>query len=44
MKYVTDELLDKKLTDLSVSRERSRLDWGIQVPGDETQTVSSAVV
>lgn len=28
------------LSDLSVSRNRSRLQWGIPVPGDETQTAS----
>ena len=28
------------LQDLSVSRKRDRLDWGIPVPGDDTQTVS----
>lgn len=25
--------------DLSISRARNRLEWGIQVPGDETQTI-----
>ena len=27
------------LPDLSVTRDRDRLSWGIPVPGDETQTV-----
>ncbi|KAJ8310666.1 hypothetical protein KUTeg_012531 [Tegillarca granosa] len=27
------------VVDLSVSRQRSRLTWGIPVPGDETQTI-----
>ncbi|XP_010178566.1 PREDICTED: methionine--tRNA ligase, mitochondrial, partial [Mesitornis unicolor] len=31
--------LEEELPDLSVSRERSRLQWGIPVPGDPTQTV-----
>lgn len=31
--YLTD------LDDLSVSRPQSRLDWGIPVPGDESQTI-----
>ncbi|NXG43350.1 SYMM protein, partial [Psilopogon haemacephalus] len=31
--------LEEELPDLSVSRERSRLPWGIPVPGDPTQTV-----
>ncbi|NWX36456.1 SYMM protein, partial [Notiomystis cincta] len=31
--------LDEELPDLSVSRERSRLHWGIPVPGDPTQTI-----
>lgn len=31
--------LEGELPDLSVSRERSRLHWGIPVPGDPTQTV-----
>ncbi|XP_027590102.2 methionine--tRNA ligase, mitochondrial [Pipra filicauda] len=31
--------LDEDLPDLSVSRERSRLQWGIPVPGDPTQTI-----
>ncbi|NWW89745.1 SYMM protein, partial [Rhynochetos jubatus] len=31
--------LEEDLPDLSVSRERSRLQWGIPVPGDATQTV-----
>ncbi|NWU92818.1 SYMM protein, partial [Upupa epops] len=31
--------LDDDLPDLSVSRERSRLQWGIPVPNDPTQTI-----
>uniref|UniRef100_A0A8D0GJT0 Methionine--tRNA ligase, mitochondrial n=1 Tax=Sphenodon punctatus TaxID=8508 RepID=A0A8D0GJT0_SPHPU len=31
--------LEGDLPDLSVSRERSRLQWGIPVPGDSTQTI-----
>ncbi|NXD85835.1 SYMM protein, partial [Halcyon senegalensis] len=31
--------LEEELPDLSVSRERSRLPWGIPVPGDSTQTI-----
>ncbi|NXH23012.1 SYMM protein, partial [Bucco capensis] len=31
--------LDEDLPDLSVSRERSRLQWGIPVPNDPTQTI-----
>ncbi|KAI1285903.1 Methionine--tRNA ligase, mitochondrial [Halotydeus destructor] len=31
--------LSQGLPDLSVSRPRSRLSWGIAVPGDETQTI-----
>ncbi|KFV97161.1 hypothetical protein N326_07837, partial [Eurypyga helias] len=31
--------LEQDLPDLSVSRERSRLPWGIPVPGDSTQTI-----
>ncbi|KAF8992733.1 tRNA synthetases class I (M)-domain-containing protein [Cyathus striatus] len=33
------EELEGGLADLSVSRPRSRLGWGVPVPGDETQTV-----
>ncbi len=29
-------------SDLSVSRPRSRLQWGVSVPGDESQTVSAS--
>ncbi|BFZ06033.1 hypothetical protein BsWGS_09072 [Bradybaena similaris] len=29
----------QNLTDLSVTRDRHRLPWGIAVPGDETQTI-----
>lgn len=35
--WLTHEELN---TDLSVSRPRSRLTWGIPVPNDPTQTVS----
>lgn len=28
------------LSDLSISRDRKRLQWGIPVPDDDTQTVS----
>ncbi|KAF1612000.1 Methionine--tRNA ligase, mitochondrial, partial [Eudyptes chrysolophus] len=31
--------LEEDLPDLSVSRERSRLQWGIPVPSDSTQTI-----
>ncbi|CAH1795590.1 unnamed protein product [Owenia fusiformis] len=31
--------LESGLPDLSVSRQRSRLPWGIQVPGDSAQTI-----
>lgn len=31
--------LQEDLPDLSVSRQRSRLQWGIPVPGDATQTI-----
>ncbi|NXB97177.1 SYMM protein, partial [Vidua chalybeata] len=31
--------LDEDLPDLSVSRERNRLQWGIPVPSDPTQTI-----
>ncbi|KAH7885449.1 tRNA synthetases class I (M)-domain-containing protein [Phlebopus sp. FC_14] len=34
IKYLTEPL-----EDLSISRPRERLEWGIQVPGDPTQTV-----
>lgn len=33
----------QNLTDLSVTRDRHRLPWGIAVPGDETQTVSTNI-
>lgn len=35
-----NQLLDKGLSDLSISRPRSRLKWGIEVPDDDSQTVS----
>lgn len=31
--------LEGDLTDLSISRDRNRLHWGIPVPGDTTQTI-----
>lgn len=31
--------LEQDLPDLSVSRDRSRLTWGLPVPGDSTQTI-----
>jgi len=31
--------LQRDLADLSVSRPSHRLDWGVRVPGDDTQTV-----
>uniref|UniRef100_A0A8C4SRY1 Methionine--tRNA ligase, mitochondrial n=1 Tax=Erpetoichthys calabaricus TaxID=27687 RepID=A0A8C4SRY1_ERPCA len=31
--------LEEDLPDLSVSRQRSRLNWGIEVPGDPEQTI-----
>lgn len=31
--------LDQEQPDLSVSRPSSRLDWGIPVPGDPSQTI-----
>ena len=33
------QLLDGPLADISISRPRSRLSWGVQVPGDIDQTV-----
>lgn len=33
------EWLDEELPDLSVSRRRSLLPWGVPVPGDDSQTV-----
>ncbi|XP_065925280.1 methionine--tRNA ligase, mitochondrial isoform X1 [Magallana gigas] len=33
------EMILKNLQDLSVSRSRSRLSWGIPVPGDSSQTI-----
>lgn len=38
MKNVVDEV-SAGLQDLSISRPVSRLNWGIPVPGDETQTI-----
>ena len=31
--------LQEPLEDISISRPRSRLSWGIEVPGDEEQTI-----
>ena len=31
--------VERGLTDLSISRPSERLEWGIPVPGDETQTI-----
>ena len=31
--------LKEPLEDISISRPRSRLSWGIEVPGDEEQTI-----
>ena len=33
------QAVNSGLEDLSVSRPRERLSWGIQVPNDETQTI-----
>ncbi|KIW84582.1 methionine-tRNA ligase [Fonsecaea pedrosoi CBS 271.37] len=38
MAFIMDEIRSG-LKDLSVSRPSSRLTWGIQVPGDESQTI-----
>ena len=38
MNFVKSEV-ERGLSDLSVSRPSSRLQWGIRVPGDETQTI-----
>lgn len=32
-------MLEGPLEDLSISRPRSRLEWGVRVPGDDEQTV-----
>ena len=41
-RFATDvrQWVEEGLPDLSVSRQSSRLQWGIPVPGDESQTVS----
>lgn len=36
--------LDEGLPDLSISRSKERLRWGIQVPGDENQIVYTKYV
>lgn len=38
MKFIVDEV-KKGLEDLSISRPRDRLTWGIPVPNDENQTI-----
>ena len=38
MTFITKEI-ESGLNDLSISRPSSRLSWGIQVPGDESQTI-----
>lgn len=41
-KYRMQEVVDwveRSLEDLSISRPSNRLDWGIRVPGDESQTI-----
>lgn len=38
------EMILKNLQDLSVSRIRSRLSWGIPVPGDSSQTVGNHIL
>jgi len=35
------QYITQGLPDLSVSRPRTRIPWGIPVPGDDTQTVSN---
>lgn len=39
--YATDVVrsVSSGLQDLSISRPKERLNWGIPVPGDETQTI-----
>ncbi|XP_070538863.1 methionine--tRNA ligase, mitochondrial-like isoform X2 [Ptychodera flava] len=36
---IVQQWIQEGLPDLSVSRQRDRLEWGIPVPGDETQTI-----
>lgn len=38
------EMILKNLQDLSVSRSRSRLSWGIPVPGDSSQKVGNHIL
>jgi len=33
------QYISRGLPDISVSRSRARIPWGIPVPGDDTQTV-----
>jgi len=35
------QYVSQGLPDLSVSRARARIPWGIPVPGDDSQTVCS---
>jgi methionyl-tRNA synthetase len=37
--YIIQVLSETDLADLSISRPRSRLEWGVSVPGDAEQTV-----
>lgn len=37
--YIVQRLSESELEDLSVSRPRSRLEWGVRVPTDEDQTI-----
>lgn len=37
--YIIQRLSESELEDLSVSRPRSRLEWGVRVPTDEDQTI-----
>ena len=41
---IVEHWLAEGLPDLSVSRQRNRLQWGIPVPGDDTQTVSHTCI
>ena len=37
--HIVQQLSESELEDLSVSRPRSRLEWGVRVPTDEDQTI-----
>ena len=37
------QYISQGLPDLSVSRSRARIPWGIPVPGDDTQTVCESL-